>query len=199
LVVDRDVLSDRRALETLVVEIQRRYATRQPTVYALDVPAAELSATERTEDPPHELGGDFTFLEERLIKALWHNSYDATSGDLIWWWARKAETLIGAEEGGEADAILSDGKPVWIDGGPRQPLELDRPVIHHPSPHRASSPSHRRSRRRTRDRDRCGLQPASGRGDEASSAEPHCQEGEDDSLSGLGDSPNGRASSDSDR
>ena len=133
LVVDRDVLSDRRALETLVVEIQRRYATRQPTVYALDVPATQLSAMERTEDPPYELGGDFTFLEERLIKALWHNSYDATSGDLIWWWARKAETLIGAEEGGEADAILSDGTPVWIDGGPRRPLELDRPVIHHES------------------------------------------------------------------
>ena len=127
--IDADLLGDPEHLESVVVDAQRRYGQRIPTVYEFAVPASELNRTEGIDTAPVELGSDFTFLRERLTKAVWHNSYDATGDDLIWWWSRKAEARIAASAEGSADVLLSDGYAVWIDGGPRQPLALD--VIHH--------------------------------------------------------------------
>ena len=127
--IDADLLGDPEHLESVVVDAQRRYVQRTPTVYELGVSVEELNRTESIDTDPVELGSDFTFLRERLTKAVWHNSYDATGDDVIWWWSRKAESRIGARVEGPADVVLADGSAVWIDGGPRQPFDLD--VVHH--------------------------------------------------------------------
>src|SRR5437762_1503447 len=49
-----------------------------------------------------------------------------------WGWAGKARAL-GARPGGPADVHLPDGRPAWIDGGPRTWFEAERvpdPVVH---------------------------------------------------------------------
>jgi DNA helicase II / ATP-dependent DNA helicase PcrA len=127
--IDDRLLADTERLEAVVIDVQRRYVQRIPTVYELGVPSAELNRVESIEADPVELGSDFTFLRERLTKAVWHNSYDATGDKLVWWWSRKAEARIGASAAGTSDVVLADGSAVWIDGGPRQPLDLD--VVHH--------------------------------------------------------------------
>lgn len=129
--IDHELLEDRARLEETVHELQRRYVDRVPTVYVLAVAAEELAVEEQTDAAPYDLGATFSFLRERLAKVLWHNSYDARSGDVIWWWAHKAAARIGVTEGGPADVVSVDGAPMWIDGGPRQPLTLDHPVVHH--------------------------------------------------------------------
>jgi DNA helicase II / ATP-dependent DNA helicase PcrA len=122
--IDAALLADPERLEAVVVEVQRRYVKRTPTIYELGVPAEELNRLESLVSDPVELGSGFTFLRERLTKAVWHNSYDATGTEPIWWWSRKAEARIDARVEGPADVVLADGSPVWIDGGPRQPLDI---------------------------------------------------------------------------
>ena len=102
-----------------------------PTVYDLDVAPDELSHVEINDFAPYELGGRFTFLRERLAKVVWHNSYDARSDPPVWWWGHKAASRLDVIVGGSADVTRADGTQLWIDGGPRQPLDLDEPVIHH--------------------------------------------------------------------
>lgn len=100
-------------------------------VFELAVDAAELAGAETTRAHPFELGPDFTFLRERLQKVVWHNSYDARGDGIIWWWAHKAAARLDCEPGGPGDVAAADGTSLWIDGGPRQPLSLDLPVVHH--------------------------------------------------------------------
>ncbi len=50
----------------------------------------------------------------------------------MWWWAHKAAARIGVEVGGEADVVTREGTEIWIDGGPREPLDLSY-VVHHES------------------------------------------------------------------
>ncbi len=126
-----DLLDDQRRLAEMVVDLQRRYVNRDPTVFELAVSADDLAAAETTDVAPYDLGGEFTFLRERLAKAVWHNSYDARTDPPVWWWAHKAVARLGYTLDGPADVRRSDGTPIWIDGGPRQPLHLDHPVIHH--------------------------------------------------------------------
>jgi len=125
--IDANVLVDRDRL----TEIQRRYNNRIPTVYELAATAEELEQPRSIDTDPVELGSDFTFAAERLSKAMWHNSYDATGGDPIWWWSRKAVDWIGVANDGATDITLPDGTQAWLDGGPRQLVDLDHGVIHH--------------------------------------------------------------------
>jgi DNA helicase-2/ATP-dependent DNA helicase PcrA len=127
--IDTALLADPERLEAVVIDAQHRYVKRTQTVYELGVPAAELNRVEAVDAEPVELGSDFTFLRERLTKAIWHNSYDATGDELVWWWSRKAEARIGASVKGPADVVLADGSAVWIDGGPRQTFNLE--LVHH--------------------------------------------------------------------
>lgn len=129
--IDPALLADPDRLAETVEDAQRRYVHRVPTVYELDVSPDELGAAETTDLAPYQLGGRFTFLRERLVKAIWHNSYDARTDPLVWWWAHKAAARLEVSVGGEADVLRPDGIPVWIDGGPRQPLDLGVTVIHH--------------------------------------------------------------------
>ena len=132
IIIDDALLASRDKLEAVVARAQRRYVHRTPTVYELAVPQAVLSAPETIDAAPFELGGDFTFLSERLAKCVWHNSYDARRDPPVWWWAHKAAARIGVEVGGSADVITKDGTEIWIDGGPREPLEVPY-VVHHES------------------------------------------------------------------
>ncbi len=132
-VVDAVLLADRVRLEETVAEMQRRYVSRMPTIFELAVDEEEVSTPEISEEDPFQLGARFTFLRERLQKALWHNSYDARGDTLVWWWAHKAAARFDLDVGGHADVVGDDGSAYWVDGGPRQPLSLPTPVIHHES------------------------------------------------------------------
>ena len=131
--IDAALLADSDRLLSAVNDVQRRYVKRLPTVYELDVTPDELSRVETTDAAPYELGSRFTFLRERLAKVVWHNSYDARTDPPVWWWGHKAAARLDVTVGGPADVTRADGTPVWIDGGPRQPLDLDEMVIHHES------------------------------------------------------------------
>ena len=131
--IDAGLLDDPDLLAKTVDELQRRYVARIPTVFVLDVDPEALNRLETTDAPPYELGATFSFLRERLSKMVWHNSYDARLGELIWWWAHKAAARLNVTAGGPADVIAEDGTPMWIDGGPRQPLDIDGVVVHHES------------------------------------------------------------------
>lgn len=129
--VDQALLDDPVQLRSQVDEMQRRYVARVPTVFELAVSPDELSRIETFDAAPYELGAEFSFLRERLSKVVWHNSYDARSGELVWWWAHKAAARLPVSIEGPADVVGADGNPIWIDGGPRQPLDLDDIVVHH--------------------------------------------------------------------
>jgi DNA helicase-2/ATP-dependent DNA helicase PcrA len=132
-VIDGDLLEDPDLIEKAVDDLNRHFVQRVPVVFVLDVDPEVLSQSETTDDPPYELGATFTFLRERLTKLIWHNSYDARSGELIWWWAHKVAARFDVTVGGPADVLTEDGTPIWIDGGPRQPLDIDGLVVHHES------------------------------------------------------------------
>jgi DNA helicase-2/ATP-dependent DNA helicase PcrA len=129
--IDRALLSDEEHLAATVDDLQRAYVRRTPTVFELDLASEDLAIPETTDIPPYDLGGRFTFLRERLVKTIWHNSYDARNDPAVWWWAHKTAARLEVSVGGPADVTLADGTPIWIDGGPRQPLDLDEVVIHH--------------------------------------------------------------------
>ena len=113
-----------------VERLHRAWAGRRPVVVELDLTAEALQSLRLPvieERVPYSLGAEFTLLTERLQFLLWRNNYDARGGEPVWWWTRKASGL-GATIGGRADVVLRDGAEAWVDGGPRQPLDL--PVVH---------------------------------------------------------------------
>ena len=119
-----------RPLGETVERLHRAWAGRQRVIVELDLPADVLQRLRRpvtVERPPYMLDPEFTLLTERLQFLLWRNNYDARNGAPVWWWTRKASGL-GATIGGRADVVLHDGTEAWVDGGPRQPLDL--PVVH---------------------------------------------------------------------
>lgn len=116
--VDEDLLRDETRLAEVVLGLHRAWVSRQPFVVRLEVSDARLAEAQATAAPPWELGGEFTFLRERLHHLVWVNSYDARHQPPVWWWARKSVPL-GASLGGERDVVLADGTEAWVDGGPR--------------------------------------------------------------------------------
>jgi ATP-dependent DNA helicase UvrD/PcrA len=133
IIISDTLLTDHQRLSEMTDRVQRRYVQRIPTTFVLEVQPDEFSRRETTSLPPYDLGATFSFLRERLMKSVWHNSYDARDGEPIWWWARKAASRLGLRLAGPADLIDDEGRAVWIDGGPRQPLAIDDIVIHHES------------------------------------------------------------------
>ncbi len=127
--VDDALLGDPAALGGAVDGLHRAWAARRPQVIELAVADGELARPEARADPPWELGADFTFLRERLHFLVWANSYDARREQPVWWWGVKAVRAAGATPGGETD-VLVDGRPAWVDGGPRGPVPLPVPVVH---------------------------------------------------------------------
>jgi DNA helicase-2/ATP-dependent DNA helicase PcrA len=108
-----------------VAELHRAWAGRRPVVVALAVDAARFREPESWAVEPWTVGPTFEAWLDRLHFLVWANNYDARKpGPQVWWWGRKAQRL-GAhpappETGG--DVLLPDGRPAWIDGGPRGPI-----------------------------------------------------------------------------
>lgn len=121
------ILVDVAALESpaeVVGHLHEAWATRTPVVIELATDPGTFRAPVSYEQRLWNLGPGFQDWPDRLHFLVWANSYDARAeGEPIWWWARKAARL-GATEGGDADVVLADGMPAWIDGGPRAPLAV---------------------------------------------------------------------------
>jgi DNA helicase II / ATP-dependent DNA helicase PcrA len=118
-VVDEAVLDDPAPAVTALHEA---WALRRPVVVALAVDPARFRQPVSHAEEPWRLGAAFEVWFDRLHFLVWANNYDARQGDPVWWWARKAERLgAAATPGGPADVELPDGRPAWVDGGPRGP------------------------------------------------------------------------------
>lgn len=123
---------------SVVARLHTAWATREPVVVELAVDPARFRAPQDVTTEPWRLTPGFEPGHDRLHFLVWANTYDARSGDPIWWWGRKA-ARVGATDTpeGPADLLLSDGSPVWVDGGPRRPWamsDLDgHGVVHHES------------------------------------------------------------------
>ena len=125
--VDRDLLDSPESLAGTVDRMHRAWSARVPVTVELAVDQEELRRPVVEERPLWRLGTDFTILRERLHFLVWANNWDCRGAAPVWWWATKAASL-GAGEGGTADIVLRNGEHAWVDGGPREPLDL--PVVH---------------------------------------------------------------------
>ncbi len=124
LLIERESLTDPvAALETL----HRAWFERQPVVVELAVDPKTLRDPEVCHRSVYDLTPRFEFSRERLQFLVWANNYDARSEDPIWWHGRKVARSFpddGVVEGGPADIVLSDGRPLYVDGGPFAPPPL---------------------------------------------------------------------------
>ncbi|HEX4868628.1 MAG TPA: ATP-dependent DNA helicase UvrD2 [Acidimicrobiales bacterium] len=121
LLVDEAALADPAAV---VDALHRAWSERRPVVIEMAVDAARFRAPRSFDAPLWQVGAGLQDWDDRLHFLVWANSYDAQGpGAPVWWWARKAGRL-GATEGAQADVVLADGTPAWIDGGPRAPLPV---------------------------------------------------------------------------
>ena len=115
--VDAAVL--REPAETLR-QLRSWWSARVPSVVEFALEHAELKEPETDGRTPRELGVDFAFPREQLRMLVWSNRYDMRHGQPRWWHSHYAGKL-GAEPSSVADVTVQ-GRPTWIDGGPRAPL-----------------------------------------------------------------------------
>lgn len=109
----------------VVERLHAAWQARRPVVIELCVDPAAFRDPVCFAEEPWTLGPGFEPWLDRLHFLVWANNYDARQpGGPRWWWARKALRL-GASPSpvGPGDVILPDGRPAWVDGGPRGPLE----------------------------------------------------------------------------
>ena len=122
--IDQETIADPGAA---IESLQQTWFDRQPIVVELAIDSQVLSSREICVRPVHDLSPDFEFTRDRLHFLVWANTYDARSGDPIWWHARKAARRFagqGVKETGPADIELADGTPLYVDGGPFAPSPL---------------------------------------------------------------------------
>jgi len=114
-----------------VSTLHHHWLHREPVVIQLDVDPAVLKEPEWTDEAPHVVGPDHTFRREQLQFLVWANNYDLRTGTPIWWHGVLAERHAGASPVAASpladapvsgDVLLPDGRPAWIDGGPRGPI-----------------------------------------------------------------------------
>ncbi len=109
--LDEGVLTDPA---TVVVRLHRHWSAREPVVVELRVDPAHFRSPASVPLEPWALGPGFEPWHDRLHFLVWANSYDLRDGELVWWWARKAQRL-GALPGDAVvacDCRLADGTPV---------------------------------------------------------------------------------------
>ncbi len=120
-------LADAQRLGRIVERLYRAWVARRRVTVELGVHQNELRRPETELRPLWELGPAFTLLRDRLHHLVWANNWDLRGQAPVWWWAHKAAAL-GANVGGRADLVRPDGREVWVDGGPREPLDIA--VVH---------------------------------------------------------------------
>ncbi|MGB2852640.1 MAG: ATP-dependent DNA helicase UvrD2 [Solirubrobacterales bacterium] len=116
--IEQQQLADRAQASALAELLRRSWAIREPIMIELDVDPSAFRGPESIADAPYALPADLDLPFDRIHHFLWANNYDAREGTPIWWWSRKAEPL-GAGPTDDADVLGPDGRPAWIDGGPR--------------------------------------------------------------------------------
>ncbi len=106
-----------------VARLHAAWSTRRPVVVELAVDPARFRDPTSSAVEPWTLDADHELWADRLHHLVWANTYDARQdGDPVWWWARKAIRLgASPTTDGRGDVVLADGRPAWIDGGPRGP------------------------------------------------------------------------------
>jgi DNA helicase II / ATP-dependent DNA helicase PcrA len=142
--VDAAVVADPgRAVDLL----HDRWVRRRPVVVELAVDPADLRRPERWDAPVHAHDPTALPALERLRHLVWANGVDLRGDRPTWWHAVKAaRALPGVQVGGTADVVLPDGRPAWVDGGPRQPVDLDEVVLHRDDAERGVLAPQRRRR-----------------------------------------------------
>jgi DNA helicase II / ATP-dependent DNA helicase PcrA len=110
-----------------VTALHRVWAAREPVIVRLEVDAGQFRAPRAYVEEPWTLPADFEVWEDRLQFLVWANNYDARidPDEPIWWWGRKALRLGAKAASDGGDVLLPDGRPAWVDGGPRQPFASD--------------------------------------------------------------------------
>jgi DNA helicase II / ATP-dependent DNA helicase PcrA len=108
----------------IVVEtLHEAWAARRPIVVRLLVDPATFRDPVGEQVEPWTLSPSHEVWHDRLHFLVWANTYDGRGGDLVWWWAAKAQRLGATPAGdGPGDIVLPDGTPAWVDGGPRLPF-----------------------------------------------------------------------------
>ncbi|HVF14721.1 MAG TPA: ATP-dependent DNA helicase UvrD2 [Acidimicrobiales bacterium] len=134
-VVDDGAVADPAAC---VDELHRAWAERRPVVVALAIDPTRLREPESWVVEPWTVGPAFEAWHDRLHFLVWANNYDARAdGEPVWWWGRKAERVGARSQPPDTpgDIVLPDGRPAWVDGGPRGlvalPKGADDPVVVH--------------------------------------------------------------------
>ena len=129
--IDAATVADPAAV---VGELHDAWSHRRPVVVALAVDPVTFRAPEEWAEPPYSLDAGLEPWHDRLHFLVWNNNVDARLAEPVWWWTAKAARLgATATPDGPADVTLPDGRPAWIDGGPRQPFaagELGAEVVH---------------------------------------------------------------------
>ena len=121
-----------------VESLHSAWLGRTPVVVRLHVDAATFREPESIPLAPWKVDPGIGLERDRLHFLLWANNYDARGGiDPVWWWARKAIRVgafpVRASEPGDIDpAGFPEERPlaVWIDGGPRSPIDHLLPADH---------------------------------------------------------------------
>ena len=137
----RDVPEVRIDDETLlgpaaaVAGLHDAWLHRRAIVVRLAVDPAAFRDPVSYPQEPWTVDAGFETWDDRLHFLVWTNTYDARDGrEPVWWWTRKAERVgATATPAGPADVRLPDGTPAWVDGGPRDVLELEDAVVHRES------------------------------------------------------------------
>jgi DNA helicase II / ATP-dependent DNA helicase PcrA len=124
----------------LAAFLHDRWLRRERVVIELAVDTDALREPEVSRLAPHQLPDDHTFARERLQFLTWANSYDLRGGTPRWWHGILAARRTAADPAGPVgDIVLPDGRPAWVDGGPRGPLEQpltggdELPLVHRES------------------------------------------------------------------
>jgi DNA helicase II / ATP-dependent DNA helicase PcrA len=127
--IDADTVRSPRAA---VTQLHHAWVHRDPIVVRLHVDPATFREPRSFLVEPWEAGARFEPLLDRLHFLVWANNVDARNGAPVWWWTRKAERLgATACVSGDGDIVLPDGRPAWVDGGPRSMLPAEVGLVVH--------------------------------------------------------------------
>jgi DNA helicase-2/ATP-dependent DNA helicase PcrA len=127
---------DLRKPDAIVERLHRHWLGREPVVIHLQVDPKLFRRTETWTVEPYELSPRLTPWFDRLHFLVWANNYDVRpDGTYRWAGAEAAVQRLGAGRPPDdrGDILLPDGRAVWVDGGPREPLresDLGLPVVH---------------------------------------------------------------------
>jgi DNA helicase II / ATP-dependent DNA helicase PcrA len=115
--------------------LHRRWLRRERVVLELVAANAAVREPEVCRLAPHQVPDGFAFHRERLHFLLWANTYDLRGGEPVWWHGELARRRTAATGSELADLTLPDGRPAWVDGGPRGPLPapIGAPLVHRES------------------------------------------------------------------